>query len=99
MSQHCNRIERASLDLHSWYDTIEQQLHDYYQLLLKELCESTDPADEVLYDKLDREYARQCASLQAARERTTEAAAHLKNAVLSLGHTGHLANITPETFQ
>lgn len=100
MGQHTNRIERASVDIYSWIDTIEQQHHDYYQVLLKELAESSSPEDEALYDQLDREYSRQCASLQAARERITEASAHLRNAVSTArGHASHLVNINPEDFQ
>lgn len=98
MGQHANRIERSSADLYAWIDTIEQQHHDFYTSVLTALQESTRPEDEELFNELDREYSRQCASLQAARERITEAAAHLKNAVLARGHAGHLSNVSPEDF-
>lgn len=98
MGQHANRIERASTDLYSWIDTIEQEHHDFYSTILGALQESADPEDEALFNQLDREYSRQCASLQAARERITEAAAHLKNAVLARGHAGHLSNVSPDDF-
>ena len=98
MGQHANRIERASTDLYVWIDTIEQEHHDFYSTILGALQESTDPEDEALFNQLDREYSRQCASLQAARERITEAAAHLKNAVLARGHAGHLSNVSPDDF-
>lgn len=99
MGQHVGRIERATADLYAWIDTVEQQHHDYYSTILGALQESTQPEDEQLFNELDREYSRQCASLQAARERITEAAAHLKNGVLQRGHTGHLQNIAPEDFE
>lgn len=100
MGMHVNRVERMSTDLYSWLDRIEQEHHDYYSVLLRELAESTRPEDSDLYDQLDREYARQCASLQAARERITEAAAHIRNATRTVGgHASHLLNVTPEEFQ
>lgn len=99
MAQHSNRLDRSAVDLYGWLDTIEQQHHAYYTSVLSALQESTDPEDEKLFDLLDREYSRQCASLQAARERITEACAHIKNAVLARGHAGHLSNVSPEDFQ
>lgn len=98
MGQHANRIERVAADLYTWLDTIEQQHHDFYSTLLTTLAESTQPEDAKMYDDIDREYSRQCASLQAARERITEASAHIKNAILQRGHTGHLQNTSPDDF-
>lgn len=99
MGQHVNWVERAAADLYGRLDTIEQQHHAFYTSVLSALQESSRPEDEELFDQLDREYSRQCSSLQAARERITEACAHIKNAVLARGHAGHLTNVLPEDFQ
>lgn len=99
MQAHHNRLISVATDLNAWMDQLEQHLHDYYVTLLNTLQESTNPDDAELFDKLDREYSRQVASVQAARERMTEASAHIKNAVVSGGHAAHLQNVTPETFQ
>lgn len=99
MAQHSNKIERNAAGFYTWLDTIEQEHHEFYTAVLNGLQESTHPEDEKLFDELDKEYARQCASLQAARERITEACAHIKNAVLARGHAGHLSNVSPEDFE
>lgn len=98
MGQHCNKLDRLAADVSVWIDTIQQQHHDFYSAVMQPLTESTNPADQALFDELDREYSRQCASLQAAQERLIEACAHIKNGILAKGHTGHLSNTSPEDF-
>lgn len=99
MAGHYNRLQRMATDTQLWLDQVEQAHHDYYGTLLRTLQESSSPEDEELFDKLDREYSRQMCSVQAARERITEATAHIKNALLAGGQAAHLTNVTPETFQ
>lgn len=98
MSALYGKLERMAAEQQQYLDTVEQHHIDYYTVVLRELQESTSPDDEELFDKIDRVYARQMASVQAARERLIEASAHIKNALLPDGHTAHLKNVTPETF-
>lgn len=80
-SAHNTRLERVDSDMTAWMDDVEAMVINYYTPLLDALAQSSEQQDEELYTQLDRQYASRMASLQAARERVTEACAHLKLAI------------------
>ncbi|QJI52295.1 hypothetical protein [Cronobacter phage JC01] len=99
MAAHYDRLTRMDTDMELWLTQIEEELHAFYPVLLNELAESTNPEDEALFNDLDKQYSRQCASLQAARERMTEALTHVRKAVVPGAQEKTFINVTPETFQ
>lgn len=99
MAAHYDRLTQIDVDMERWISQMEDELHAFYPVLLTELAESTNPEDEALFNALDKQYSRQCASLQAARERMTEALTHVRKAVVPGAQEKTFINVTPETFK
>lgn len=99
MAAHYDRMRQSAADLALWFNQIEAAHHEHYSFMARDLQESTDPEDEALFDKIDKEYADRLSSLQAARERFAETLAHAKCALVSGKSDDILRNITPETFK
>lgn len=99
MSAHYDRLLRLDGDMRAWLAQIETAHQDYYNAVLTPLLESGTPEDQELWEELDIEYSQQMSSLQAARERITEALAHVRKAIVPGAQTAPFKNVTPETFQ
>lgn len=99
MQANYNRLELIAVEMEGFIDSIEVQHQDFYRVLLEELEHSDAPEDFEAYQRIDRQYTRRMASLQAARERIIEATTHLKAAVANPGDPiAHLKNVTQDSF-
>lgn len=99
LREHYSKLSAVTRDFQIWMTQIEDLQNTYYRYVTEPLLASPETADEAEFDAIDIEHARQAAAIQAARERMSEALAHIENAILPGGRAGRLLDITEDDFK